>query len=105
MAVTAESAYRRIDNRTAAAFVGAVAIGGANFVAVSISNKELPPLSATLRFALAALLFLAIAGARHVPLVRGRLAAGAVLYGLLNFGAAYALPTMRWSALQSALPR
>lgn len=79
------------DGKTYAAFVGAVVIGGANFVAVSFSNKELPPLfGATLRFALGAAFFFLIARMRRVPLVRGRSALGAALYGLLGFGAAYA---------------
>lgn len=79
------------DGRTYAAFAGAVVIGGANFIAVSFSNRELPPLfGAAMRFALAALLFLAIARLRNVPRQRGRSAAGAALYGLLGFGVAYA---------------
>jgi drug/metabolite transporter (DMT)-like permease len=81
-----------MDNRTAAAFAGAVVIGGANFVAVTMSNEELPPLfGATLRFALGSLLFFVIARAGRVPPVRGRRLVGAVLYGVLGFGAAYAL--------------
>jgi drug/metabolite transporter (DMT)-like permease len=80
------------DGATYAAFGGAVVIGGANFVAVSMSNMELPPLfGATLRFGLASLLVLLIARGRGVPLPRGRAAQGAVLYGLLGFGASYAL--------------
>jgi drug/metabolite transporter (DMT)-like permease len=80
------------DGATYAAFGGAVVIGGANFVAVSMSNMELPPLfGATLRFGLASLLVLFIARARGVPLPTGRAARGAVLYGLLGFGASYAL--------------
>jgi drug/metabolite transporter (DMT)-like permease len=80
------------DNKTYAAFVGTVIIGGANFIAVSLSNKEIPPLfGATLRFGLAALLFFFISRAWRVPLARGRSAAGAAIYGLLGFGAAYAL--------------
>jgi drug/metabolite transporter (DMT)-like permease len=80
------------DSKTYAAFIGTVIIGGANFVAVSLSNKEIPPLfGAALRFGLAALLFFLIARAWRVPLARGRAAAGAAAYGLLGFGAAYAL--------------
>lgn len=80
------------DGATYAAFAGAVVIGGANFIAVSVSNMELPPLfGATLRFGLASVVFFLIAGARRVPLATGRSAAGAVLYGLLGFGAAYAM--------------
>jgi drug/metabolite transporter (DMT)-like permease len=69
-----------------------VVVGGANFVAVSMSNMELPPLfGATLRFGLASLLVLLIARGRGVRLPTGRAARGAVLYGLLGFGASYAL--------------
>ena len=79
------------DTGTYAAFAGAILIGGANFIAVSISNRELPPLwGATLRFATAGALFLALARLRRVPLARGREALGAALYGVLGFGAAYA---------------
>jgi drug/metabolite transporter (DMT)-like permease len=80
------------DGKTYAAFAGAVLIGGSNFIAVSLSNRELPPLfGAALRFALAALLFFLIARAWRVPITRGRAAAGPVLYGALGVGAAYAL--------------
>jgi drug/metabolite transporter (DMT)-like permease len=79
------------DTKTYLAFTNAVLIGGANFVAVSFSNMELPPLfGAALRFALATLLFVVIIMVSGVPLARGRAAAGAVVYGVLGFGAAYA---------------
>jgi drug/metabolite transporter (DMT)-like permease len=83
---------RGADSTIWAAFAAAVVIGGANFIAVSVSNEELPPLfGATLRFGVGALLFLLLARARHVPLARGRAAAGAALYGVFGFGMAYAL--------------
>lgn len=83
---------RSPDGRTYAAFTGAVVIGGANFIAVTFSNMEMPPLfGAAFRFGLGALLFLIIGRVRRVPLARGRPAVGAALYGLLGFGAAYAL--------------
>lgn len=79
------------DRKTYAAFFLVMIIGGANFIAVSLSNGELPPLfGATLRFALATLLFFVIARALHIPLARGRDAVGAVFYGLLNVGVSYA---------------
>jgi drug/metabolite transporter (DMT)-like permease len=79
------------DARTYAAFAAAVVIGGANFIAVSVSNAELPPLfGATVRFGSSAVLFLLIARVVGVPLARGRAAAGAALYGALGFGVAYA---------------
>jgi drug/metabolite transporter (DMT)-like permease len=78
--------------KTHAAFVATVFIGGANFVAVTYSNMELPPLfGAALRFALAAMILLVLIRLRGLPLARGRAARGAALYGLLGFGAAYAL--------------
>ena len=77
---------------TYAAFLGAVLIGGANFIAVSFSNMELPPLfGAALRFGLASAVFILIAQIAHVPWARGQAAAGAAVYGLLAFGASYAL--------------
>lgn len=80
------------DSKTYTAFFLTMIIGGANFIAVSLSNRELPPLfGATLRFALATLLFFFLARAWRIPLARGRDAVGAVIYGLLNVGAAYAL--------------
>jgi drug/metabolite transporter (DMT)-like permease len=89
---TAAPAPAGRDHRTHAAFACAVVIGGANFIAVSVSNAELPPLyGAMLRFALGAVCFLLIGRAAGVPLARGRAAAGAALYGVLGFGTAYAL--------------
>jgi drug/metabolite transporter (DMT)-like permease len=83
---------RTPDTTTYAAFAGAVLIGGVNFVAVSFSNMELPPLfGAMLRFALAAALLFLLLRLRGVPLARGRQARGAAIYGLLAFGASYAL--------------
>ncbi|MBK8902918.1 MAG: EamA family transporter [Anaerolineaceae bacterium] len=82
---------RNMDTNTYLAFAGAVLIGGANFVAVSFSNRELPPLfGAALRFALAAIIFFLIMRVSGVSLARGRAAAGAAVYGLLGFGGAYA---------------
>ena len=79
------------DRATVTAFVGAVLIGGVNFLAVKFSNEELTPMfGATLRFAAAALLFL-IAGVGRVALPRGRAFWGAAVYGFLGFGIAYAL--------------
>jgi drug/metabolite transporter (DMT)-like permease len=83
----------RQDNETTTylAFANAVLIGGANFVAVTFSNMELPPLfGAALRFALAAFLFFLIMRISGVSMARGRAAMGAAVYGLLGFGAAYA---------------
>lgn len=77
--------------KTIAAFSGAVLIGGANYIAVSFSNKELPPfLGAAMRFAAAGALFFVLAAVMRVRLPRGRALTGALWYGLLGFGVAYA---------------
>ena len=77
--------------KTFVAFAGAILIGGTNFVAVTFSNRELPPFfGAALRFALAALIFYAITRMRRLPRLRGRALTGAVLYGVFGFGISYA---------------
>lgn len=77
---------------TYAAFGAAVIIGGANFIAVSFSNREMPPFfGAAVRFAMAGLLFFIVARIRRVPRPERRSIVGACFYGLLNFGATYGL--------------
>jgi drug/metabolite transporter (DMT)-like permease len=84
------SAEAGADQAALGAFVGAVLIGGSNFVAVRYSNRELDPLwGAGLRFALAALVFGVLCVALRLPLPRGRMLGLVVAYGLLGFGAAY----------------
>lgn len=79
------------DNKTYTAFFLTMVIGGANFIAVSLSNRELPPFfGAALRFSLAAILFFIISRAWHIPLARGRDAVGAAIFGFFNVGTAYA---------------
>ncbi len=83
--------HGRPERATLLAFIGAVVVGGGNFVAVRFSNEKLPPLfGAPLRFGAAAVILFRIARVRGVPLPRGRAASGAALYGLLGFGLAYA---------------
>lgn len=80
------------DRRTGAAFAATVLIGGANFIAVSVSNRELQPFfGATLRFAIASVLFLGLAWAVGAPRTDRRGFTGAVIYGALGVGAMYAL--------------
>ncbi len=87
-----DSLKRNNASKTYTAFGGIIAIGGANFIAVSFSNLELPPLfGAALRFGMAAFIFLLIALLLKVPMARGRSAVGAAVYGLLGFGCTYAL--------------
>ncbi|CAN5785845.1 EamA family transporter [soil metagenome] len=77
---------------TLLAFFATVLIGGTNFVAVKFSNAELPPLfGAGVRFAAAALIFLAIMRIRRKAMPRGRALAGAAVYGTLSFGMVYGL--------------
>jgi drug/metabolite transporter (DMT)-like permease len=86
----ADRPEHRADRAARAAFIGAVLIGGSNFVAIRYSNRELDPLwGAGLRFALAAVVFAVLCTALRVSLPRGRALALTVAYGLLAFGAAY----------------
>jgi len=78
------------DQLALGAFVGAVLIGGSNFVAVRFSNRELDPLwGAGLRFGLAAAVFGALCAVLRLPLPRGRPLALVLAYGLLGFAGAY----------------
>jgi drug/metabolite transporter (DMT)-like permease len=80
------------DRTTIAAFLAGSVLAGGNAVGVRFSNRELDPFwGAGLRFALAALLFVALLAALRLPLPRGRPLAGAALYGVLQFGATFAL--------------
>jgi drug/metabolite transporter (DMT)-like permease len=80
------------DRTTLAAFVVGAIFAGGNGVAIRYSNRELDPLwGAGLRFLLAAVLFLALMAALRLPLPRGRALAGAVVFGLVQFAATYAL--------------
>src|SRR5438876_4228060 len=81
----------RSDRTPLIAFAIVVIIAGLNFVAVRFSNRELPPFEgAALRFGAAALLFFGYTRVRDIALPRGRSLAGAILFGLLGFGGAYA---------------
>ena len=78
------------DRLALGAFLGAVLIGGSNFVAVRYSNRELDPLwGAGLRFGLAAVIFGVLVAALRLSLPRGRMLGLLLLYGLLGFATAY----------------
>jgi drug/metabolite transporter (DMT)-like permease len=82
----------RPDRTTLAAFCGAVLIGGTNMVAVRVSDRGLEPFwGATLRFAIAAAVMLVIVRARGLPFPHGRALRFAIVYGILTFGASFAL--------------
>ena len=75
-----------------ASFIAVVILGGSNFVAVRFSNQELEPFwGAGLRFALAALAFIAYVVARRLPWPRGRLLWLTAGYGVVTFTLSYAL--------------
>lgn len=82
------------------AFAAVVVVGGANFVAVRVSNQELAPFwGAGLRFSLGALLFLAIALILRVTWPRDRRQITLIaLYGLFSFTISYAL--MYWALVR-----
>lgn len=75
----------------AAFFAGSILAGG-NGVGVRFSNRELAPFwGAGFRFALAAALLLAVMAALRLAVPRGQALAGAIVFGALNFGGAFAL--------------
>lgn len=74
------------------AFLASTLFSGGNAVGIRFSNRELEPLwGAGLRFSLAAAILLAAAAALRLALPRGRALMGAILFGALNFGGAFAL--------------
>lgn len=83
-----------------AAFAGAVLIGGSNFVAVRLSNRELEPFwGAGGRFVLAALLFAGLVAVTRtaLPQTSGGWTRAA-LYGLLAIGGTYGF--LYWGMLE-----
>jgi drug/metabolite transporter (DMT)-like permease len=72
------------------AFVAETLLAGANGVAIRFSNRELAPVwGAGLRFALAAILVVAIMMVLRLAIPRGRDLLGAILFGLLQFAGAF----------------
>ena len=85
-------AYRWPVNGNRERLVLSCFLASGNGVSIRFSNRELAPLwGAGLRFCLAAALLLAVMAARRLAFPRGRALTGALLYGALNFGAAFAL--------------
>jgi drug/metabolite transporter (DMT)-like permease len=81
------------EDRTAlVAFIAMSVLAGGNAVAIRFSNRELDPLwGAALRFALATALLVTLMAVLRVSLPRGRALRGAMLYGALAIGGAFAL--------------
>jgi drug/metabolite transporter (DMT)-like permease len=79
------------DGLTLLAFVLMLLLGGSNAVAVRFSNLELPPFwGATIRFGSAAVILWAIVLIRRVPIARGRVFFGVLIYGTHTVGVSYA---------------
>ena len=73
-------------------FVAMSVLAGGNAVAIRFSNRELDPLwGGALRFGLAAALLLTVMAVLRLRFPRGLALTGALLYGGLTFGAAFAL--------------
>jgi drug/metabolite transporter (DMT)-like permease len=86
------SAHSGPDRAALIAFGVLVILVGANLVAVRFSNRELAPFwGAGTRFALAAILFSAIVAVRRITLPRGTALVGALLFGVLDIAAFFAL--------------
>jgi drug/metabolite transporter (DMT)-like permease len=89
----------RLVSATLLAFVAIVVLLGVNFVAVRLSNRELPPFwGAGLRFGVGALILFGIMAVQRLPLPRDRALLGAVVYGAVLFGANYGL--LYWGLLR-----
>jgi drug/metabolite transporter (DMT)-like permease len=87
-----------------AAFLIASVLAGGNAVGVRFSNRELSPLwGAGLRFALAAVLLAGLMAVLRLRPPRGRALTGAMLYGALNFAAAFALAYYAFVDLHAGL--
>ena len=73
-------------------FLTTSVLAGGNGVAVRYSNRELAPLwGAGLRFSLAAVILIVVMAVLRLGIPRGRALTGALLYGVFNFGASFAL--------------
>jgi drug/metabolite transporter (DMT)-like permease len=89
----------RINLSTLFAFAIVVIIGGSNAVAVRFSNLELPPFwGAAMRFGAAAAIFWIIILVLRISPPKGRSLLGAVVFGILAVGLAYAF--LYWGLLQ-----
>lgn len=63
---------------------------GVNFVAVRVSNQELPPFwGSSLRFMLASVFLYSLVRFRKIPLPKGAALTGAIWFGLFSFAISY----------------
>jgi len=92
------------DRVVLAAFVSNALLAGGNAVAIRFSNRELDPMwGAGLRFSLAAVLLFGAMAAMRLAFPRGRALAGALLYGLFQFGGAFGLAYYALVRVQAGL--
>jgi len=90
---------RAPDRVTAAAFLLAVVLAGANALAIGFSNDELAPYwGAALRFAAAGLVCVAIVALRRLEVPRGRALVGMMAYGLIAIGVSFGL--LYWALVE-----
>ena len=88
----AQRGETRPDRLALIGFAVLVFIGGINFPAVKFTVQELAPMwSAGVRFTAAALILLAVVAFGRTPFPKGRALVGSLLFGVLSFGAFYAL--------------
>ena len=81
-----------VERSTTVAFLGIVVFGGVNGTAIRIGSEELAPFwAASVRFALAGVIFMGIVAVRRIPFPRGWALVGSLLYGLLGLGVPFAL--------------
>jgi drug/metabolite transporter (DMT)-like permease len=86
------------------AFAGIAITSGSSYFAIRFSNFELPPFwGAGLRFSVSSPLFVAVVVMRRIALPRGRALLGAVVYGVLGFGASNAFVYYALVGLQAGL--
>lgn len=80
------------DGLVLGAFVLEAILAGGNSVAIRFSNRELAPFwGAGLRFAVGAVLIVAVMAVLKMRVPRGRALLGSVLFGLFQFGGAFGL--------------
>ena len=86
------------------AFVAEAILAGGNSVAIRFSNRELDPLwGASVRFAIAAVLVASVMAAMRIEFPKGRLLAGAAVFGLFQFAGAFGLYYFALVEIQAGL--
>ncbi len=101
------------DRRTLIAFLTFVVLSGGASVAIRFTYGELQPFYGSMvRFGIGALVFWVLAWIKKIPLPRGRALIGALLFGALSMGVAFALvswglvatPASTYQILMASVP-